>query len=142
MPNFPSAANCSYRQRVAAGSGVSDLKVRSLVATFRPLRALLGPLLPFWSLDANTWHPTGKEEETQLLRHLCVRLDHMWLICTNFMSFEGPEGSLVALCGPQLPTFAAERRRESSSWPSKPRYLYVRSPPLWLTCWDLHIFSI
>ena len=52
-------ANYSCRQRVTAGRGASDLKVRSLVATLCPLRALVGPWLPFWSLVANIWCSTG-----------------------------------------------------------------------------------
>ena len=66
-------------------------------------------------------------------------------LCVNFVSFEGLDGPLLPFVIPRCPhcnalvTKTAAEKRRHSSWPSKPRYLCVRSPPMWLSCWDLHI---
>ena len=69
------------------------------------------------------------------------------LPCGHFLSFEGPCGSLAAafvlpLCWSLVSNICwlkAEEGKKRHICPSKSRYLCVRSAPMWLSCWDLHI---
>ena len=85
-------------------------------------RIQLGPIFSLIATGRESQLPAGSLTQAKSL-------------VATLRSFEGPWGSLVAFLAPHL------AKEEAQLVVLALRYLCVGSDPMWLSCWDLHIFT-